>query len=182
MVARRTRSPEALRPAPPRMSHGSLHERTHVEVFVPLIVNPQKAHDQEFDSMNRIKAKITKHLENLEDANWIGASMLRESIKQLNVDPPTDKWVIPVYALGRRKNGTEKGKVTLPPGMRVPAGYPDHRTSSFRGIIEFNFKNLETWVEFKYFMQQSDSEGPTTDSWFSELDLDGAHVVRVVSD
>ena len=71
------------------MSHGSLHERTHVEVFVPLNVNPQTAHDQEFDSMNRIKAKITKHLENLEDANWIGASMLRESMKQLNADPPT---------------------------------------------------------------------------------------------
>ena len=164
------------------MSHGSLHERTHVEVFVPLNENPQKAHDQGFDSMNRIKAKITKHLENLEDANWIGASMLRESIKQLNVDPPTDKWVIPVYALGRQKNGTEKGKVTLPPGMRVPAGYPVRTISTFRGIIEFNFKNLETWVEFKYFMQQSDSEGPTTDTWFSELDLDGAHVVRVVSD
>ena len=164
------------------MSPGSLHARTHVEVFVPLNVNPWKAHEQGFDSMNRIKAKITKHLENLVDANWIGASLLRESMKQLDLDPPTDKWVICVYALGTQKNGTEKNKVTLPPGMRVPAGYPDRSISTFRGIIEFNFKNLETWVDFKYFMQQSDNEGPTSDSWFSELNFHGAYVVRVVSD
>ena len=151
------------RPRPEKLNKPLREPRTQVEVFVPLSLNPSMAHEQGFDSSNRIKDMIKKHLKNLAASNWIGASE--------ELVPSTAQWITCAYKLGNGKKA-----VKLPRGMRVPAGYPERSISSFMGIIQFDFKNLDTWEDFKYFMQQSDSEGPTTDSWLSELNFYDAHV------
>ena len=132
-----------------------------VEAFVPLYPSytPLYAHDQVFDSSNRVVEKLKLHMNNLCVAGlFSGVSSVVLPLRTECIYTAAD----------------------LLPGMRFPAGYPDRSISEFKGIIKFTFVDIDTCRKFMSMVATLDSAGPTFDSYLCELDLDSARVNEFV--
>ena len=165
-----------------------------VEVFAPLSIAPDRAHEERFDSGPRILEKIKLHIKNLLEAKWYGVTydIVPSEVQVIytfaQVPPgigslsppgygPDAMRLAPLFPLDAACHPPPPfchGSLFL--NRALSYRYPDTSISGFKGILRFVFADVKKWEEFKFFMEQSDSEGATSESWFSEIELHDARV------